>query len=87
MGESEVKKELSLKEQGNEFFKAGNYLKAAALYTQAIKKDPSNPTLYRFCYLHSLYLFYSTFYVFFDLVYGFMLDPTQFVFCTCIGVS
>ncbi|KAF6138073.1 hypothetical protein GIB67_033487 [Kingdonia uniflora] len=37
----------SLKDQGNEFFKAGNYLKAAALYTQAIKKDPSNATLYR----------------------------------------
>ncbi|XP_059632480.1 uncharacterized protein LOC132275102 [Cornus florida] len=42
MAESEV----SLKDQGNEFFKSGNYLKAAALYTQAIKKDPSNPTLY-----------------------------------------
>lgn len=37
---------VSLKDQGNEFFKAGNYLKAAALYTQAIKQDPSNPTLY-----------------------------------------
>ncbi|GLT78585.1 hypothetical protein SLA2020_501150 [Shorea laevis] len=37
---------LSLKDKGNEFFKAGNYLKAAALYTQAIKQDPSNPTLY-----------------------------------------
>ncbi|CAL1396591.1 unnamed protein product [Linum trigynum] len=36
----------SLKDQGNEFFKAGNFLKAAALYTQAIKLDPSNPTLY-----------------------------------------
>ncbi|KAK8918396.1 hypothetical protein KSP39_PZI021129 [Platanthera zijinensis] len=36
----------SLKDQGNAFFKAGNYLKAAALYTQAIKLDPSNPTLY-----------------------------------------
>ncbi|KAK9137441.1 hypothetical protein Sjap_008035 [Stephania japonica] len=36
----------ALKDQGNEFFKAGNYLKAAALYTQAIKKDPSNPTLF-----------------------------------------
>ncbi|XP_057960291.1 uncharacterized protein LOC131152432 [Malania oleifera] len=36
----------SLKDKGNEFFKAGNYLKAAALYTQAIKQDPSNPTLY-----------------------------------------
>ncbi|KAB2043544.1 hypothetical protein ERO13_D01G021900v2 [Gossypium hirsutum] len=38
--------EMSLKDKGNEFFKAGNYLKAAALYTQAIKQDPSNPTLY-----------------------------------------
>eukprot|EP00268_Persea_americana_P021905 TRINITY_DN2179_c0_g1_i1.p1 TRINITY_DN2179_c0_g1~~TRINITY_DN2179_c0_g1_i1.p1 ORF type:complete len:328 (-),score=56.19 TRINITY_DN2179_c0_g1_i1:545-1528(-) len=37
---------VSLKDQGNEFFKTGNYLKAAALYTQAIKQDPSNPTLY-----------------------------------------
>ncbi|GLT74485.1 hypothetical protein SLA2020_462780 [Shorea laevis] len=37
---------MSLKDKGNEFFKAGNYLKAAALYTQAIKQDPSNPTLY-----------------------------------------
>ncbi|XP_038724264.1 serine/threonine-protein phosphatase 5 isoform X2 [Tripterygium wilfordii] len=39
--------EVSLKDKGNEFFKAGNYLKAAALYTQAIKLDPSNPSLYR----------------------------------------
>lgn len=47
MGESGEKTVVvSLKDQGNEFFKAGNYLKAAALYTQAIKKDPSNPTLY-----------------------------------------
>ncbi|KAF5736804.1 putative heat shock protein 70 (HSP70)-interacting protein [Tripterygium wilfordii] len=38
--------EVSLKDKGNEFFKAGNYLKAAALYTQAIKLDPSNPSLY-----------------------------------------
>ncbi|KAK6913978.1 Tetratricopeptide repeat 1, partial [Dillenia turbinata] len=43
MAEAEA---ATLKDQGNEFFKAGNYLKAAALYTQAIKKDPSNPTLY-----------------------------------------
>lgn len=61
MGESEQKAaELSLKDQGNEFFKAGNYLKAAALYTQAIKQDPSNPTLYRYSYtnpfLYALYL-------------------------------
>lgn len=46
MAESSQSEEERLKEQGNEFFKAGNYLKAAALYTQAIKKDPSNPTLY-----------------------------------------
>uniref|UniRef100_A0A2P2K278 Uncharacterized protein MANES_15G032000 n=1 Tax=Rhizophora mucronata TaxID=61149 RepID=A0A2P2K278_RHIMU len=38
--------QLSLKDKGNEFFKDGNFLKAAALYTQAIKLDPSNPTLY-----------------------------------------
>ncbi|KAI3680357.1 hypothetical protein L2E82_50409 [Cichorium intybus] len=44
---AETKPDVSLKDQGNEFFKAGNYLKAAAIYTQAIKKDPSNPTLYR----------------------------------------
>ncbi|KAK4275918.1 hypothetical protein QN277_018928 [Acacia crassicarpa] len=31
----------SLKDQGNEFFKSGKYLKAA------IKQDPSNPTLHR----------------------------------------
>ncbi|XP_059632481.1 U-box domain-containing protein 70-like [Cornus florida] len=36
----------SLKDQGNEFFKSGNYLKAASLYTQALKKDPCNPLLY-----------------------------------------
>ena len=48
--------EVSLKDQGNEFFKAGNYLKAAALYTQAIKQDPNNATLYRFA-SYSLFLF------------------------------
>lgn len=36
----------ALKDQGNEQFKTGGYLKAAALYTQAIKLDPDNPTLY-----------------------------------------
>ncbi|CAL0328096.1 unnamed protein product [Lupinus luteus] len=48
MAEKEEKGSIatSLKDQGNEFFKSGKYLKAAALYTQAIKKDPSNPTLY-----------------------------------------
>jgi tetratricopeptide (TPR) repeat protein len=38
----------ALKDQGNEQFKSGSYLKAAALYTQAIKLDPDNATLYRF---------------------------------------
>lgn len=36
----------SLKDQGNVQFKAANYLKAAALYTQAIKLDPDNAALY-----------------------------------------
>eukprot|EP00897_Mesotaenium_endlicherianum_P009467 jgi/Mesen1/8549/ME000484S07937 len=36
----------SLKDQGNAFFKSGNYLKAAAIYTQAIKNDPQNHALY-----------------------------------------
>lgn len=39
---------LSLREQGNALFKQGNYLKAAAVYTQAIKADSSNAALYRF---------------------------------------
>lgn len=56
---------VSLKDQGNDFFKSGNYLKAAALYTQAIKQDPSNPTLYRF----SSHPFPSIFTAAFDLFY------------------
>ncbi|PON79999.1 N-terminal acetyltransferase A, auxiliary subunit [Parasponia andersonii] len=39
-------KEKSLKDMGNEYFKEGNFLKAAALYTQAIKQDPNNSALY-----------------------------------------
>lgn len=35
-----------LKDQGNAHFKAANYLKAAALYTQAIKLDPGNAALF-----------------------------------------
>ena len=46
MAESEAKSEPFLKDQGNKFFKSGNYLKAAALYTKDIKQDPSNPSLY-----------------------------------------
>lgn len=44
---------ISLKDQGNENFKAGNYLKAAALYTHAIKLEPSNQILYRYASLPS----------------------------------
>lgn len=36
----------SLKDQGNEEFKKENYLKAAALYAQAVKEDPQNAVLY-----------------------------------------
>jgi hypothetical protein len=36
----------SLKDQGNELFKQGDYLKAAAVYTKAIKETPS-AVLYR----------------------------------------
>ena len=50
-GATSESEQVSLKDKGNEFFKAGNYLKAAALYTQAIKQDPSNPTIYRYHFL------------------------------------
>lgn len=35
------------KEKGNAEYRSGRYLKAAALYTQGIKADPSNAVLYR----------------------------------------
>lgn len=38
----------SLKEEGNVEFKKGNYLKAAGLYTKAIREDPDNALLYRY---------------------------------------
>ena len=40
----------ALKDQGNAQFKSGSYLKAAALYTQAIKLDPDNAALYRYLF-------------------------------------
>ncbi|MCO5560023.1 hypothetical protein L7F22_013629 [Adiantum nelumboides] len=46
MAASSEEHAASLKDQGNSLFKAGNFLKAAALYTQAIKADSSNATLY-----------------------------------------
>eukprot|EP00199_Chlamydomonas_sp_CCMP681_P003249 CAMPEP_0119101514 /NCGR_PEP_ID=MMETSP1180-20130426/553_1 /TAXON_ID=3052 ORGANISM="Chlamydomonas cf sp, Strain CCMP681" /NCGR_SAMPLE_ID=MMETSP1180 /ASSEMBLY_ACC=CAM_ASM_000741 /LENGTH=160 /DNA_ID=CAMNT_0007085649 /DNA_START=25 /DNA_END=507 /DNA_ORIENTATION=- len=36
----------SLKDSGNALFKAKEYLKAAAAYTQALKLDPENAVLY-----------------------------------------
>lgn len=35
------------KEQGNAEYRNGRFLKAAALYTQALKLDPANAVLYR----------------------------------------
>ncbi|KAH9555229.1 hypothetical protein CY35_08G104000 [Sphagnum magellanicum] len=43
----------SLREQGNALFKEKNYLKTAAVYTQAIKADPENAAVYR-CLSESL---------------------------------
>ena len=34
------------KEKGNAFFKEGKYPEAVEQYTEAIKRDPSNPTYY-----------------------------------------
>ncbi|GJP33784.1 hypothetical protein CLOM_g8867 [Closterium sp. NIES-68] len=45
-GSSEPQAEPSLKDRGNAEFKAKNFLKAAALYTQAIKESPENHALY-----------------------------------------
>ena len=39
----------SLKDQGNEEFHVGNFLKAAALYSKALKEDPGNAVLFRCC--------------------------------------
>ncbi|EGS21753.1 uncharacterized protein CTHT_0036200 [Thermochaetoides thermophila DSM 1495] len=39
-------KSLQLKEEGNRRFQAGDYVKAEALYSQALIVDPTNPTLY-----------------------------------------
>lgn len=38
---------LALKEKGNVEFKKGEFLRAAGLYTKAIKLDPENAVLYR----------------------------------------
>jgi len=37
---------MSFKDLGNEEYKKGNWLKAAALYTKGIKEDPENAVLY-----------------------------------------
>ena len=38
----------SHKDQGNEFYKAEQWLKAAACYTKGIKEEPENTVLYRY---------------------------------------
>ena len=37
----------SWKDQGNAEYKAGNWLKAAALYSKGLKEDPGNAVLLR----------------------------------------
>ena len=39
--------ELSYKDQGNDEFKKGNFLKAAGLYSKAIQQEPEDAVLYR----------------------------------------
>lgn len=38
---------LDLKEQGNALYRDGDFLKAAAAYSKAIKQDPNNHVLFR----------------------------------------
>lgn len=46
VGDLEKKKAQDLKDLGNKEYKSGSYLKAAGLYTKAIKADPNNHVLY-----------------------------------------
>ena len=48
-GHAEEIGDLSWKDQGNKEFKAGNWLKAAALYTKGLKDSPGDAVLLR-CY-------------------------------------
>ncbi|KAL7924485.1 hypothetical protein ACQKWADRAFT_286826 [Trichoderma austrokoningii] len=41
-----MSKSLQLKEEGNRFFQAGNFIGADGLYSKAIIADPKNPALY-----------------------------------------
>lgn len=43
----EMASDGSFKDQGNQEYKLGNFLKAAGLYTKAIKEDAGNGVLYR----------------------------------------
>ncbi len=44
----EAKTPKSHKDQGNEYYKAEQWLKAAACYTKGIKEEPENTVLYRY---------------------------------------
>ena len=44
----EAKTPKSHKDQGNDFYKAEQWLKAAACYTKGIKEEPENTVLYRY---------------------------------------
>ncbi len=50
--EADVKEQY--KKEGNQFFAAGDYVKAVAAYNKAIKADPENGVLYR-CSFPSLF--------------------------------
>ncbi len=38
----------AFRQEGNQFFSAGDYVKAVAAYNRAIKADPKNGLLYRY---------------------------------------
>lgn len=44
----EAQSAKSYQEQGNEFYKAEQWLKAAACYTKGLKEEPEKVALYRY---------------------------------------
>lgn len=46
----EAESAKSYQEQGNEFYKAELWLKAAACYTKGIKEEPEKVALYRYSF-------------------------------------
>lgn len=48
MPEEEIAVGEQFKKEGNQFFAAGDYVRAVAAYNKAIKADPENGVLYRY---------------------------------------